>query len=321
MGVPQIFFSSKKNTKVRIGEVFLKKGLITQAQLEEVLAAQRDSGKKVGDILIQKGLITRKQLDQALTSQYWQNLSASIFLSLGAVTTALPQVAVAQVAPAPRIEEHDQLVKAEQHEKSYLIAEGFVQGSSLSYAAPTSKARGSSSNPDLVSLKSNQNPSAANPLQGFIHPLGKNAPISQGHNGTTHQGRMAYAIDLDVPIGTAVYAMRSGKVVRLEERFADTGGGEDKKSKMNFVLIEHDGGYRSAYLHLKQGFASSVKINVGDRVKAGDLIGYTGNSGWSTGAHLHVEVHQAGEYLTFGQSVPFVFNGASQSGNVAVHQH
>ena len=200
MGVPQISFSSKKNTKVRIGEVFLKKGLITQAQLEEVLAAQRDSGKKVGDILIQKGLITRKQLDQALTSQYWQNLSASIFLSLGAVTTALPQVAVAQVAPAPRIEEHDQLVKAEQHKQSYLIAEGFVQGSSLSYAAPTSNARGSSSNPDLISLGSNQNPTEASPLQGFIYPVGKNATISQGsswydscrQNGVCHRSKCSY---------------------------------------------------------------------------------------------------------------------------------
>lgn len=321
MGLPQISFNPKKNTKVRIGEVFLKKGLITQAQLEEVLVLQRDSGKKVGDILIQKGLITRKQLEQSLTSQYWQNLSASIFLSLGAVTTALPQVAAAQVAPAPRIEQHDNLVKAEQQEKSYLIAEGFVQGSSLSYAAPTSNAKASSSNPDLISLRSNQNPTEANPLQGFLHPLGKNAPISQGFHGTTHAGRMAYAIDLDVAVGTPVQAMRSGKVVRLEERFADTGGGAEKRSQMNFVLIEHDGGYRSAYLHLKQGFASSVGLKVGDRVKAGELIGYSGNSGWSTGAHLHVEVHKAGEHLTFGQSVPFVFNGASQSGNVATHQH
>lgn len=90
---------------------------------------------------------------------------------------------------------------------------------------------------------------------------------------------------------------------------------------MNFVLIEHDGGYRSAYLHLKQGFASSAGIKVGDRIKAGELIGYSGNSGWSTGAHLHVEVHKAGQYLTFGQSVPFVFNGVSQSGAVAIHQH
>lgn len=321
MGLPKISLNLKKNTKVRIGEVFLKKGLITQVQLEEALSVQRDSSKKLGDVLIEKGLITRKQLEEALSSQYWHNLTVSVFLSLGAATTALPQVAVAQVTAAPRIEEHDNLVKAEQREQSHLIADAFIQGKSLSYVNPVSNAGGFSSNPDLISLQSNQNPSQANPLRGFIHPLGKDAPISQGHNGRTHTARMAYAIDLNVPIGTAVYAMRSGKVVRLEERFSDTGGGEEKRSQMNFVLIEHDGGYRSAYLHMKQGFASSAGIKVGDLVKAGDLIGYSGNSGWSTGPHLHVEVHKAGEYLTFGQSVPFVFNGAPQSGGVAIHQH
>ncbi|GAC1462840.1 MAG: hypothetical protein NVS2B14_09730 [Chamaesiphon sp.] len=129
--------------------------------------------------------------------------------------------------------------------------------------------------------------------------------VSQGYHGSTHTGRMEYAVDIAAHIGTAVYAMRSGKVVRLEDRFPDTGGGPENVSKFNFVLIEHDGGYRSAYLHLQQGFISALGIKVGDRVKAGQLIGYSGNSGWSSGPHLHIEVHKAGPNLTFGQTVPF----------------
>lgn len=154
------------------------------------------------------------------------------------------------------------------------------------------------------------NPTEANPLRGFLDPLNGSGTVTQGNGGSTsHTGRAQYAIDYGVPIGTPVYAMRSGTVVGVVDKYPDTGGGYENRNNFNYVLIEHDGGYRSAYLHLQQGSNSRIGLKVGDTVNAGELIGYSGNSGWSTGPHLHVEVHQptAGGY--FGQTVPFVIGG------------
>jgi murein DD-endopeptidase MepM/ murein hydrolase activator NlpD len=82
-------------------------------------------------------------------------------------------------------------------------------------------------------------------------------------------------------------------------------------------MVEHDGGYRSVYVHLQQAFNSMVKIRVGDRVEKGQLIGYSGNSGWSTGPHLHIEIQKPGGGFTFTQTVPFAISGICEPGTVA----
>jgi murein DD-endopeptidase MepM/ murein hydrolase activator NlpD len=155
-------------------------------------------------------------------------------------------------------------------------------------------------------------PTPQNPLTGFSHPLRGAGSVSQGPGGeTSHTGRQQYAIDYAVPIGTPVYAMRSGKVIAVRDIYSDTGGGPNNANNFNYVLVEHDGGYRSAYLHLKQGFNNQTGLTVGSTVSAGQLIGYSGNSGWSTGPHLHVEVQRPGSGGYFGQTVPFIIDSQS----------
>jgi murein DD-endopeptidase MepM/ murein hydrolase activator NlpD len=149
------------------------------------------------------------------------------------------------------------------------------------------------------------NPTQSNPLKGFVHPLNGSGTITQGNNGSTsHTGKQAYAIDYGVDIGTPIYAMRSGTVTSVIQGYPDTGGGPEKANQANLIEIDHGGGYYSGYLHLQNGFASKVNIKPGDTVQAGQLIGYSGNSGWSTGSHLHVEVH-GHENGYWGQTVPF----------------
>lgn len=60
----------------------------------------------------------------------------------------------------------------------------------------------------------------------------------------------------------------------------------------NYVYIEHENGYRSRYQHMKHGM---VTVRKGDKVKAGQVIGYIGNTGNSTGRHLHFDISAPGK--------------------------
>lgn len=100
-------------------------------------------------------------------------------------------------------------------------------------------------------------------------------------------------IDIGASMGTAIYAANSGTVVSSNNscnhvssggNWCDCGGGYG-----NFVWILHDNGYETIYGHM-----TTTAVGTGDRVSAGQLIGYVGSSGWSTGPHLHFELRIGG---------------------------
>jgi len=124
--------------------------------------------------------------------------------------------------------------------------------------------------------------------------------ISQGAGGdfshNSPKGR--FAVDIAMPVGTPIVAARAGTVVKVRNdqhgRRPDPAG--------NYVRILHDDGTHSAYLHLKRG---SVQVKAGQQVKIGSLLGQSGNTGRSTGPHLHFVVQKnIGDSLV---SVPFRF--------------
>lgn len=90
----------------------------------------------------------------------------------------------------------------------------------------------------------------------------------------------AYHVGLDIASeginGQNIYSVLDGEVVAAG--FDDAGYG-------NYIIIEHDG-FETLYAHMK----SETLLKVGDRVKSGDVIGYIGSTGRSTGPHLHFEV-------------------------------
>jgi len=90
-------------------------------------------------------------------------------------------------------------------------------------------------------------------------------------------------IDISAEIGTKVYAAGSGKIIRIAS--SEDGYG-------NCIVIDHGFGFVSRYAHL-----SGFKVKEGDEVKKGDLIGLVGNSGRSTGPHLHYEIEKEGEKI------------------------
>jgi len=97
-------------------------------------------------------------------------------------------------------------------------------------------------------------------------------------------------IDLAEPIGTPVYATADG-VVSKAEPFSSYG---------NYIQIEHGGELQTRFAHL-----SGYAVVAGQQVHKGDLIGYVGTTGRSTGPHLHYEVRVAGEAV---DPTPYMVN-------------
>lgn len=117
---------------------------------------------------------------------------------------------------------------------------------------------------------------------------GMGVSVSQGYHGdTSHKGLSAYAVDFPVPIGTPIHAAREGIVVGAEGSNTLGAPSPEYRQFANYVIIEHDDGTMGNYFHLKQG---GTAVEVGQKVKRGDLVGYSGNTGYTSGPHLHFSV-------------------------------
>lgn len=92
-------------------------------------------------------------------------------------------------------------------------------------------------------------------------------------------------IDYAAPLGTPVYSVGDGYI--LKKGFHKNGAG-------NFIKIKHDKTYSTQYAHLK-GFARGLRN--GDRIKQGQLIGYVGSTGYSTGPHLDYRFFKNGKAI------------------------
>ena len=131
--------------------------------------------------------------------------------------------------------------------------------------------------------------------------------VSQGCNDTyTHKGPHAFAIDVGMAVGTPVHAARGGRVIHIKEDSERGGPGAAYMKDGNEIVIAHDDTTLAAYSHLQK---DGAVVKLGERVEAGDLIGYSGNTGWSTNPHLHFEVYQLSEKLRV-QSVEVTFRTA-----------
>ncbi len=131
-------------------------------------------------------------------------------------------------------------------------------------------------------------------------------PVVQGFNGGfSHRGASRYAIDFAMPVGTPVLAARDGVVMDVVEKHNRGGSSRRYARYANFVVVIHDDGTTGEYYHLRKNGAA---VEVGDILKAGDLIGYSGNTGFSSLPHLHFAVYKAKSHGKF-QSVPFQFEG------------
>lgn len=135
-------------------------------------------------------------------------------------------------------------------------------------------------------------------------PPGRSFRISQAFPGrATHthpQGE--YAVDIPLPEGTGIHAARAGIIMDVANDFFTGGQGEQFAEKANFIRILHEDGTMAIYAHLR---LESIRYPVGTRVARGQLIAESGNTGYSSGPHLHFAIQR-----NFGmelRSVPFEF--------------
>jgi murein DD-endopeptidase MepM/ murein hydrolase activator NlpD len=114
-----------------------------------------------------------------------------------------------------------------------------------------------------------------------IHPIYKTEKMHTG-------------MDFTAPVGTEIFATGNGTVSKVEM---------DGRGYGNNVMINHGYGYETLYGHM-----SKIIVRSGQKIKRGDLIGYVGNSGTSTGPHLHYEVRKNGNPVN---PVNFYYNDLS----------
>ncbi len=88
-----------------------------------------------------------------------------------------------------------------------------------------------------------------------------------------------------MPIGTTVFASRVGILIKVVENNSRNCPKKEYQKFNNLVLIYHNDGTFAEYVHLQQ---DEVEVNEGDLVNQGQIIGKSGNTGWSTGPHLHL---------------------------------
>ncbi len=145
---------------------------------------------------------------------------------------------------------------------------------------------------------------------------GESFVIGQAFGGEfSHSEPASYhAVDISMPIGTPIHAAREGVVMDQARWFHGAGSNRDYHGqRANFIRILHDDGTMAVYAHLDY---DGVRVQPGQRVRRGQLIGKSGNTGFSTGPHLHFVIQKNRDMALV--SVPFEFE--SDNGPLTPHQ-
>ena len=114
--------------------------------------------------------------------------------------------------------------------------------------------------------------------------------VDQGPGGrfSHNDAQNLHAVDFALPVGTPILAVRAGTVMQVESDFDKAGLNREKfGGRANFIRILHDDGGMAVYAHLQW---DGVQVRVGQRVQQGQRIALSGNTGFTTGPHLHFVV-------------------------------
>jgi murein DD-endopeptidase MepM/ murein hydrolase activator NlpD len=134
-----------------------------------------------------------------------------------------------------------------------------------------------------------------NNLDTYIYELpfsaGTRQKVVQGYGGMFSHEHKA-ALDFDMPEGTPVYAARGGVIYSFKDDSNEGGFFSKYEKKANYIIIKHDDGSFGCYWHLQK---NGVVVKKGI-VNKGQLIGYSGNTGFVLRPHLHFAVKRKLNY-------------------------
>lgn len=109
--------------------------------------------------------------------------------------------------------------------------------------------------------------------------------IQAANSEMSHKEELS--LDFKMNKGTPICAARDGVVIETKEDSDEGGVKEEYLAKGNHIIILHSDGSKAKYWHLKK---EGVVVNVGDTVTKGQVIGYSGNTGYTAFPHLHFQV-------------------------------
>lgn len=132
------------------------------------------------------------------------------------------------------------------------------------------------------------------------YPPGTSHQLIQGNHGkhTHNNPESQYAFDFEMEEGSYVSAARGGVVGFIKEENKHGGDNKQLMNKVNLIMVCHDDGTVAIYAHLKY---QGVLVDIGEQVFAGQVIGFSGNTGYTTGPHLHFSV------MVGDRSIPIKF--------------
>lgn len=140
-------------------------------------------------------------------------------------------------------------------------------------------------------------------------PFSGDFKLLQGPHGTFSHGPGSQdeeAWDWAMPEGTPVLAARDGVVVAFRADREAGGVDEALRFESNYVMLRHEDGTYSEYNHLQR---DGVRVSLGQRVKRGQVLGVSGNTGFTSEPHLHFSVFHTLDG-TLRESLPFEFEGS-----------
>ncbi len=142
-------------------------------------------------------------------------------------------------------------------------------------------------------------------------PTSGSFEVTQSFNGGfSHRGDSGrYAVDIGMPVGTAVRAARGGIVTSVTDQHSGGGNSPSFRSQTNSVYVMHDDGTFGIYAHLRH---RSALVQTGQRVERGQILAQSGNTGYSTAPHLHFAVLRNADMKW--SSIPFEMASGSGIG-------
>ncbi|MFB7860363.1 M23 family metallopeptidase [Streptomyces sp. NPDC056069] len=173
-----------------------------------------------------------------------------------------------------------------------LAHQATVQAQVASQAAAQAKA----AQVKAAAAKAKAKPVAAKKAASWVKPVSAYALSASFNQGGAMWAHKHSGQDFAVPVGTPVKAAASGTVVK-----AGPYGGGDGPAYGNAIVIKHANGKYSQYAHL-----SKIKVNIGQKVSVGQQIALSGNTGNSSGPHLHFEIRTTPNYGSALNPVTFL---------------